>query len=212
MREYVESRVPSPESRVHEAIWGIVHDETPGPDAFTWPLLNVWLGTSVEDQAAADERVPELLATPAAVRFLSCEPLLGPVSLRWLPGGDYNTRKERGDVISEYDVAKRIDWVIVGGESGVGARAMDVAWARSLVAQCRSAGVPVFVKQMGARMLVSAAELERGRGLGWKRVRPIDPPGAQTFEVRFRHPKGGEPSEWFEELRVREFPAVGGVA
>jgi len=98
----------------------------------TWPTRNVWLGVSVEDQRAADERIPELLATPAAMRFVSCEPLLGPVDLKpWLG--------ER----------RRLDWVIVGGETGPGARPMHPDWARSLRDQCTAAGVPFFFKQWG---------------------------------------------------------------
>ena len=132
---------------------------------------NVWLGVSVEDQQRADERIPDLLATPAAIRFLSCEPLLGPVDLNgiqaerfcpedheldwkfncletgdyyWFECGDFT---EGGD---GPDRATRIDWVIVGGESGTGARPMEVRWASDIVHQCRSAGVSVFVKQLGS--------------------------------------------------------------
>ncbi len=96
------------------------------------PLPNVWLGVSVEDQTRADERIPHLLTTPAAVRFLSCEPLLGPVDLRRLdvPG-------------------LGIDWVIAGGESGSGARPMHPDWARALRDQCGASGVPFFFKQWG---------------------------------------------------------------
>ena len=92
---------------------------------------NVWLGTSVEDQEWADRRVPLLLQVPAEVRFLSCEPLLGPVDITpWLDS---------------------LSWIIVGGESGPGFRAMDVDWARSLRDQCVDAGVPYFFKQWGGR-------------------------------------------------------------
>jgi protein gp37 len=112
------------------------------------PLPNVWLGVSVEDQARADERIPELLATPAAVRFLSCEPLLGPISLRWLPI-DYKPRQARGESINEYDAARMLGWVIVGGESGPNTRPMHPDWARSLRDQCQAAGVPFFFKQWG---------------------------------------------------------------
>lgn len=100
-----------------------------------WPLPNVWLGVSVEDQQRADLRIPALLDTPAAVRFLSCEPLLGPVDL---------TR------IRRIPVGGSIAWVIVGGESGAGARPMELDWARTLVEQCKAAYVPVFVKQLGS--------------------------------------------------------------
>jgi protein gp37 len=100
-----------------------------------WPLPNVWQGTSVEDQRAADERIPDLLATPAAVRFLSCEPLLGPVDLR----AGLGLMGAPGDV----------DWVIAGGESGPGARPMHPDWARSLRDQCAAAGVAFHFKQWG---------------------------------------------------------------
>lgn len=100
-------------------------------------LPNVWLGVSVENQQWADIRIPALLETPAAVRFLSCEPLLGPIDLDtqpWRPIGE--------------DLAQ-IDWVIVGGESGRSARPMHPDWARSLRDQCMTAGVAFHFKQLG---------------------------------------------------------------
>jgi protein gp37 len=107
-------------------------------------LPNVWLGTSVENQKAADERIPDLLATPAAVRFLSCEPLLGPVDVaKWLVPDECGC--------GGYDPAFKncIDWVIAGGESGPKARPMHPDWARSLCDQCVAADVPFFFKQWG---------------------------------------------------------------
>ena len=95
----------------------------------SWPT-NVWIGTSVEDQAAADKRIPELLGIPAAVRFLSCEPLIGRVDLSGVQVGD-------------------LQWLIVGGESGSGARIMNLEWARSLRDQSQQRGIALFVKQMG---------------------------------------------------------------
>ena len=106
---------------------------------------NVWIGTTVEDQARADQRIPHLLDIPARVRFLSCEPLLGPVKLpevalhRWISDGT---------TTAEY-LGPRIHWVISGGESGPGARPMYSDWARSLRDQCAAAGVAFFMKQMG---------------------------------------------------------------
>lgn len=147
---------------------------------------NVWLGTTVEDQARADERVPILLDTPAAVRFLSCEPLLGPVDLSeglWL-GPRMGPQRTR------------VDWLIVGGESGPHARSMDLAWARTLVEQGRAAGVPVFVKQLGARPYV---EVKNGAWLFGA------PPLRDPRPMRDR--KGGDPDEWPADLRVREVPA-----
>ena len=106
-----------------------------------WPLPNVWLGTSTENQAAADERIPHLLRCPASVRFLSCEPLLGPVDLV----RSHRTR----DQLPNWPKPTRVDWVIVGGESGKGARPMHPAWVRSLRDQCVAARVPFFFKQWG---------------------------------------------------------------
>lgn len=100
-------------------------------DGSGWPLPNVWLGVSVENQAAWNTRMHELAETPAAVRFLSCEPLLGPVDL----------------CLDVY--GKALDWVIVGGESGKGARPMHPEWARSLRDQCQSAHVAFHFKQWG---------------------------------------------------------------
>jgi protein gp37 len=122
-----------------------------------WPA-NVWLGVSVENQAAADERIPLLLETPAAVRFLSCEPLLGPVDLervQWpqkhkvdvLRGGAWDYGRIPGFL--QHSDMLTIDWVIAGGESGRGARGMHADWARSLRDQCTAANVPFFFKQWG---------------------------------------------------------------
>lgn len=120
------------------------------------PLPNVWLGVSVEDQATADERIPLLLQTPAAVRWISAEPLLGEVDLSWAQC----TCPSKGDAARTRHLLQcpadrrphrlwSIDWVVVGGESGPGARPMHPEWARSLRDQCVSAGVPFFFKQWG---------------------------------------------------------------
>lgn len=122
------------------------------------PLPNVWLGVSVEDQQRADERIPHLLATPAAVRFVSAEPLLGPVDLtrvdaihaRGVPMWDVNALTgEHTDMCRPCAPVPTLDWVIVGGESQAGARPMQDAWAYSLINQCRAAGVKFLMKQMG---------------------------------------------------------------
>lgn len=141
-----------------------------------WPLPNVWGGTSVEDQRWADIRIPLLLDTPLAVRFISAEPLLGPVSLhRYLSRawgeGAWNTR----------DVA--LDWVIVGGESGRGARPMELTWVDDLAHQCREAGTAFFMKQFGS---VAARQL----GL----------PG-----------KGDDPDLWPPGWRRQEYPQQTGA-
>lgn len=194
MREYVQSRVPSAECRVG-IILAALGLGASQPGDVEWPLPNVWLGTSVENQHWADIRIPELLATPAAVRFLSCEPLLGPLDLRpWLtrvPTSGDGWRLTGGTALAIADIV--LDWVIVGGESGPKARAFDLAWARSIVAQCREAGVPVFVKQLGWRPYL---ELGPGSPNAVKVVHFLD----------LKSRKGGDMAEWPEDLRVREWP------
>lgn len=118
------------------------------------PLPNVWLGTSVENQRWADVRIPALLRTPASIRFLSCEPLLGPIVLP-------DVAFSKGD---------GIDWVIVGGESGPRFRRMDPAWARLLRDQCDEAGVAFFFKQWGGRTPKAGGRILEGRTWdGWPR-------------------------------------------
>jgi protein gp37 len=117
-----------------------------------WPLSNVWLGTSVENQATADERIPHLLKCPAAVRFLSCEPLLGPVDIKFhldLIWKDQGIEKPIHPDDSP-GLFTGLNWVIAGGESGPGARPMHADWARGLRDQCKAAGVAFFFKQWGA--------------------------------------------------------------
>lgn len=119
-----------------------------------WPMPNVWLGTSIEDQTTADERIPYLLATPSAVRFVSAEPLLGPVDLRTVdPGIACGTWCKNGCGVSGDNECgrenPRIDWLIVGGESGPHARPMHPDWVRIMRDQCQAAGVPFFFKQWG---------------------------------------------------------------
>lgn len=114
-----------------------------------WPLHNVWFGVSVEDQKTADERIPLLLQTPASVRFLSCEPLLGPLDLsKWLHPFEISV-DENGRDLGSASGGSDIDWVIVGGESGPDARPMHPDWVRSIRDQCQAAGVPFFFKQNG---------------------------------------------------------------
>lgn len=114
------------------------------------PLPNVWLGVSIEDQATADERIPLLLQTPAAKSFVSAEPLLGSISFRWAKWDNWNDSDgNRRPVVNEHDGLRMLDLVIVGGESGPGARPMHPSWARSIRDQCQAAGVPFFFKQWG---------------------------------------------------------------
>lgn len=121
---------------------------------------NVWIGASAEDQRRLDERFLHLVDIPAVVRFLSCEPLVGPMSFRWLgawrdyAGKPIGLRSLAGgatgnEITNHLDGLRRIQWVIIGGESGPGARPMDLDVAGQLAEQCIEAGVAVFVKQLG---------------------------------------------------------------
>jgi protein gp37 len=187
-----------------------VHRE---PHLMQWPLMNVWLGVSVENQNSADERIPLLLQTPAAVRFLSCAPLIEAVDLRHYIGlagahrGDFRQQRRVGDdkwsggftgrsthSDPRYAPEPDLDWVIVGVESGPGARPFDLAWARSIVAQCKAAGVPVFVKPLAARPETDGMRDANGHEARGPRWLVLD------------NKKGGDNSEWPEDLRVREFP------
>jgi len=133
-----------------------------------WPLPNVWLGVSAEDQTRANERIPDLLATPAAIRFVSAEPLIGPINLRRIRiAPDHHTIIDALDGYARADDPKRgreramLDWIIVGGESGPGARPMHPTWARSIRDQCASAGTTFFFKQWGNWAAVSQMSEEQ---------------------------------------------------
>lgn len=178
-----------------------------------YPLRNVWLGVSVEDQATADERIPLLLQTPAALRFISYEPALGPVNFaRWLDKPWCPTHDWAGGFcVQDCGDWRQLNLIIVGGESGPGARAFDVQWARSTVAQCKDAGVAVFVKQLGTRA-VRRCNLCRGGGVRVLQCRmhgigEIGHGDDGMLRMFLRDRKGGDMSEWPEDLRVRELPA-----
>jgi len=160
-------------------------------------LPNVWIGVSCEDQVHADERIPLLLQTPAAKHFVSYEPALGPIR--------FDRRMFSRISFDCETYYKGLDWVIVGGESGPGARPFDVAWARSTIRQCRESGVACFVKQMGAVSRMDRRDAVQPcaiGGAGWD----AEAPGAQYGLVHFRG-HGSDPLEWPPDLRVREFPA-----
>lgn len=181
--------------------------EKPG-NPWSLPFPNVWLGTTVEDQDTADRRILELLRCPAAVRFVSFEPLLGPVDVRNYVHeslcNELRRKDDARDVPAAYRVCIcsepmeiRVDWGIIGGESGPKARATNIAWIGDLREQFQAAGVPVFVKQYGSKPYdgeeVFFNELEGG-------------PDSEPRWLRLRHPHGGNPEEWAEADRVREFP------
>lgn len=134
-------------------VWRAFQRPNLGPldeiERMPWPLPNVWLGTSVENQKWADVRIPLLMETPAAIRFLSCEPLLGHIKLTHLhsycPTHDF----PGGFCVGRCRDRRLPDWVIVGGESGPGARPMDPRWARHLRDDCTNAGIAFHFKQWG---------------------------------------------------------------
>lgn len=161
-----------------------------------FPLPNLWLGCSVSDQATADAAIPHLLRCPAAVRFVSYEPALGPVDF-----GDH-LRPSCYDEHGEEYFPKAIDWLIVGGESGPGARPFDVAWARSAIEQCRAAGVACFVKQLGRVVGETNPSGESVRAWGDTLIVKSD--DGVRYMLKDSH--GGDWSEWPEDLRVREWP------
>ena len=144
----------------------------------TWPVPNVWLGVSVEDRAHKG-RIEALRATPAAVRFLSLEPLL----------------EDLGDL----DLLG-ISWVIVGGESGIDARMCDLGWIRSIVRQCRAAGVAVFVKQVGSAPVGSCCDVLPPN---------VDFHDTPRYQIPIKNRKGADPSEWPEDIRIQEYPRRG---
>jgi len=149
-----------------------------------WPLSNVWLGVSCEDQKTADERIPLLTETPAAHRFVSYEPALGRIDF---------TRRLPWSMLDE------IDWLVFGGESGPQARLCNIEWARSARAQCRKAGTAFFMKQAGSRPFVAIPEVVAN-------APSLDVCPLPQMLVSLKHPKGGDPSEWPADLRVREVP------
>ncbi|MDQ2096743.1 MAG: DUF5131 family protein [Tychonema bourrellyi B0820] len=166
-------------------------------DKFRLPLPNVWLGTSVENQKAADDRIPSLLMTPAAVRFLSCEPLLERLNFsKYVFNRSESVKRiarkmslneEQADSITNYP----INWVIVGGESGSKARPCHLDWIRSIVQQCRESNIPVFVKQLGSNCVESVPYME---GI------------CSHHQIKTSDRKGGDIYEFPEDLRIREFP------
>lgn len=168
---------------------------------------NVWLGVSVEDRETYKQRVLYLANTPAVVRFVSFEPLL----------------KDPGDLMLDGIFGGAYQWAIVGGESGPGARPFDLAWARSVISQCRAADVPVFVKQLGSKPRGWCAwphhDERPPKWLDQDGVRP-DVSGMPAEDLchaveeyfwpcapKLRDRKGGAPAEWpRKDLRVQEFP------
>ena len=180
--------------------WPVYEDkrESVGFMRTNWPLPNVWLGVSVENQTTADARIPLLLQTPAAKRFVSYEPALGPVDFgSFLPvRTDGRFHFSDCTCIICYDRRQlcgdgHLDQVIIGGESGPGARPFNIQWARDTIRQCGDAGVACFVKQLGANP--------------WDGGDGDDRPNAGN-RLLLLDRKGAYMAEWPSDIRVREFP------
>ena len=192
-----------------------------------WPIRNVWLGVSAERQQEADERIPWLLKTPAAVRFVSAEPLLGPIDFRKIavPGTPPDAWLRPVHECREIDALEgmsfhplghgalgfncpKLNWVIVGGESGHGARACDVRWVQGIVDQCKRTRVACFVKQLGARIVIEDASGDKSHpaynSLGWRN--DATRVAYHAGHLHTKDKKGGDPSEWPTDLRVRQWP------
>lgn len=173
---------------------GAVHERSDDEPGRPWPLPNVHLGVSAGFQRAAEERVPWLLDTPAAVRWVSAEPLLAQIDLTKLalPSGGhldaYRGTGVRPSPLTGVPIevsSPGLDWIVLGGESGPRARNLDLDWIRYMVAQAAAAGVPLFLKQLGTRAVDGGAALQLDDG------------------------HGGDENEWPEELRgIRHFPRV----
>lgn len=185
----------------------VLIDETPNLD---WLLLtkrpenvqrlwarplqrNIWLGTTCEDQQRANERIPHLLSVPASVHFVSYEPALGPI--------DFGNIPAPGKI-------DRVDWIIVGGESGPRARPFDIGWARRTVEACRRNLVACFVKQLGSNPHGEWGDTNKPMctvqdtsGHSWTEEYRY-----KNGRWRMRNAKGASPSEWPADLRVQEFP------
>lgn len=206
----------------HGAVLGSAHFELHAEDAvFDWPLPNVWIGVTAEDQPRADERIPHLLRCPAAVRFVSYEPALGPIDLRRLQGecsGCTDPQSEgthqmgTREHTSMVDGPRAIDWLICGGESGPHARPMHPDWARSVRDQCQAANVPFFFKQWGTwcptSCLSHARFLMSPSGLACT----LPPNGAMPGECRrpdvlLRRSRGTGRSRLLDGREWSEFPA-----
>jgi protein gp37 len=176
--ERMYSYLSSQTRRVDVALTIQIRARTGENSLVPWPLPNVWLGVTAENQRMADERIPLLLKTPAAHHWVSLEPMLGPVDLAHIPlSGETGLDTLRGlGYHHEPGVGTNrwphLDWVVVGGESGPGHRPMDLQWAADIYAQCRAANVPCYFKQRAASrpgQPSGVAALDTAKELPWTR-------------------------------------------
>lgn len=167
-----------------------------------FPLPNCWLGVSVENQATADARIPILIKTPAAIRFVSYEPALGPVDFTQIPISSWKGVPVMANVLQRASIfAAHLDLVITGGESGPGARPFNIAWAQQTINQCAAAGISCFIKQFGAKPVFQWSKDADAVGLT---LGPVY--DDQMYPVRLKDRKGGSMEDWPEWARVRQYP------
>jgi Bacteriophage protein gp37 len=187
-------------TRMPNSFWDILMDSYPALKHFheiktgdlNFPLPNIWLGVSCENQAMADKRIPLLLEIPAKVRFLSCEPLLEPINLSKFLPIEWSELAEdwiqSWPGIGSYSTNAYPNWVITGGESGGGSRPCHVEWIRDIASQCQSAKVPVFIKQLGSNAIATRTD------------------HTGNYKLKLKDRKGSDILEWFDDLRLQQFP------
>lgn len=178
-----------PRRRIQDVLDGMGHRGVADALIDRWPLPNVWIGVSVEDQKTAASRVDILRQVPASLRFISQEPQISHID--WTP-----------------NMLHGVSWLIVGGESGPGARPFDVQWARDTVAQCQRSGTACFVKQLGGKPFVrNRSDYPAWPGNPTFTIMTMNEPQVYPRQVvGLKDRKGGDMSEWPVDLRVRQFP------
>ena len=184
--------------------WLAQQDGRESPSGTVKPLHNVWLGVSCEDQKTADERIPLVLQTPAAIRFVSYEPALESVDFGCVPwpSGWRNKNDIISDGIDPLRFNRRhLDWIIVGGESGPGARPFNINWARSVIDQCKASGLACFMKQLGRN------PYEAPPGITPSTSGP-DSIKCRLWNLDIDKSHGGDWTEWPEDLKVRQYPDI----
>jgi protein gp37 len=222
MREYLRgcdggAHIGTARTRIVQRMGEICAPRFPLP---VFPLPNVWLGVSAENQKYWNERVAELINTPAAVRFVSAEPLLGPIDINpethdvscgvrkgavcdCTQGRQCRNGPSKGDYWSN-----QIDWVICGGESGSKARPCNLEWLRGILGQCNGEMIPCFVKQVGSNPIGSWPMAGNDGAAGTVNLRRAGFLSVHGDLKPFRHSKGADTLEWPEDLRVRQMPEV----
>ena len=170
----------------------------PSPD-----FSNIWFGVSIENQETADERIPILLNTPVqrgAKRWVSIEPMIGPVTFRWAKWHSGFKQAPDGHWGNDHlDGLRGLDWIVIGGESGPNARPMEAEWVRKIKYECEEAQTPLFIKQL------RAAYSDPVNGIAGASLK-IPQEAIDLIGRRLKHRAGADMEEWTEDLLVREYP------